>query len=621
MNPLQPDYQFAQDVDGQRILTFFSSALDAADQLGEAWPENAAELLEGLNEDLLRLDMLCQGNAALWEESFYTAQMENVRFTLEMIKAAIEKEDRACAASLAKYQLRCFLLELREEIYFWAYVHPWRERWGAYYQSEFAAHHRNEYLAQGCAAYEVSIFVAAKDKLEYTRQCVESIMRETDASKVNYELILINHGSRDDTQEYFASIPGAKRLHFKENVRMMMFSSALRVCEGKYAAFVSNDTVVTKDWLELLLRCIRSDPAIVSATPTTPNISNFQGTPESYRNMEEMARFAAEFNRHNPSKWERRARIMPVIALYDIERLNEIGFADRYFRTMEFWDDDFSLRARRAGYKQILCRDVFCHHYGSVTGGEAQVKESTLQMGRKLFVVKHGVDPWENGAYYDYPVCAQLQSIKKPQAGLWAEILGIDCGFGDTLLQIANLLRRNEIAAQIDSVTMQKQYVEDLKGISRIFFLAEDERRLLDCLFEGLAGRQYDYIYLSRPLEEYMDWRELLDRLCDRLAPGGTLLFSLSNALDIVNFQWFGALALPPGLERLNYLNPDMVGAHLKKRLAGVLTQQKRGWAPAELLSKLAKQVRGRGLSEEALIPILDTVGFQYFGTKEELPE
>jgi hypothetical protein len=34
----------------------------------------------------------------------------------------------------------------------------------------------------------------------------------------------------------------------------------------------------------------------------------------------------------------------------------------------------------------------------------------------------------------------------------------------------------------------------------------------------------------------------------------------------------------------------------------------------------LAKQVRGRGLSEEALIPILDTIGFQYFCTKAELP-
>lgn len=620
MNLPEHDYQFASDADGRKILALLSYALHAADDLEVASPENTANLFVRLKEALRQLDALCQSNAALKENSFYVAQMENIRFTLETIAAAIEKNDKAIAASLAKVQLRCFLLELREEIYFWAYVHPWRERWDAYYREEFAAHHRNETIAQGCAAYEVSIFVPAKDKLEYTRQCVESILRETDKTKVNYELILINHGSRDNTQEYFESIPGAKLLHFKENVRMLMFPSALRVCEGKYAAFVSNDTMVTKDWLELLLRCIRSDPKIVSATPTTPNISNFQATPESYQNMGEMARFAEEFNRHDPLKWERRARVMPVIALYDIEKLNVIGFADRYFRTMEFWDDDLSLRARRAGYKQVLCRDVFCHHYGSVTGGEAQIKENTLQMGRELFVKKHGVDPWENGAFYDYAAYTRLQSMKLPD-GLQAGILGIDCGFGDTPLQIANLLWKNKIDAQIDNVTLQRRYADDLKGVSRTFFLAEDELSLLKFLSAGLSGRQYDYIYLSQPLEGYMDWKELLDRLCDRLRPGGTLIFCLSNALDIVNFQWFGGLAFPPGRERLNYLNPDMVENHLKTRLTNVLRQQKRGWASAGLLTRLVKYVWNRGLPEEALIPILDTVGFLYFGTKKEFME
>ena len=616
----QLEYQFAKDAYGQSVLALFSSLLYAADQPVERWMENVPELLEQISGDLSRLDELCQVSSFLMEESFYTAQMENVRFTLEKIKSAAEKENGTGVASLVRYQLKSFLLELQEEIYFWSYVYPQRERWNEYYKSEFAAHHKNEYIAQGRDVYEVSIFVPAKDKLEYTRQCVESILRETDGSKISYKLILINHGSRDGTQEYFESIPGAKRLHFKENVRMMMFSTALRVCEGKYAVFVSNDTVLTKGWLELLLDCMRSDPDIVSVTPTTPNISNYQSIPESYRNMEEMARFAADFNRQDPSKWEQRVRIMPVIALYDIEKLNQIGFADRYFHTMEFWDDDFSLRARRAGYKQILCRDVFCHHYGSITGGEAQTKENTLQIGRKLFITKHGVDPWGNGAYYDYYICTQLKSIKLP-AVQEAEILGVDCGFGDTPLQIANILRNNGIAAQIDSVTAQKQYSGDLKSISRTLLLADDERGLLGCLFKDLSERQYDYIYISRPLEQYVEWRELLDCLSDLLKPGGILMLHLSNALDITNFQWFSALAFPAGRERLNYLNPDVVEAHLKSRLGGVFRQQRRGWASKGLLNDMVKQVRVPWLPEEALASLMDTVGFQYFGTKGGLTE
>lgn len=616
-NALQLEYQFARGADAQSMLALFSSALAAAGKLEEARAPNKMEWLSRLDEDLSRLDALYQGSAVLQQESFYAAQLENVRFTLKLIRNAIEKDEKAQAAALAKYQLRCFLLELREEIYFWAYVYPWRERWSVYYQTEFAPHHRNEYFTPDQSTYEVSIFVPAKDKLDYTRQCIDSIVRETDVSQINYELILINHGSTDGTQAYFESIAGAKCLHFKQNVRMIMFSSALRVCEGRYAAFVSNDTVVTKDWLELLLRCIRSDPAIASVTPTTPNISNFQATPETYGDLDGMARFAAGFNQHDPLKWEQRARIMPVIALYDIEKINRIGFTDRYFRTMEFWDDDFSLRARRAGYKQILCRDVFCHHYGSVTGREAQVTENTLETGRRLFVVKHDVDPWENGAYYDHLVCTQLESMKPP-AGGQAEILGVDCGFGDTLLQLANLLRRKQTVAQIDSITMQHQYADDLKTISRTALLADDEQSLLDQLATGFTGRQYNYIYLSRPLELYQNWREVLDRLCALLAPGGTVMVFISNALDSTNFQWFGSLAFPAGRERLNYLNPAIVKAHLQMRCASVWQQPKRGWASTELLAGLVKQIRVPWLPEEALIELMDSVGFQYFGTKEE---
>lgn len=69
---------------------------------------------------------------------------------------------------------------------------------------------------------------------------------------------------------------------------------------------------------------------------------------------------------------------------------------------MEFWDDDFSLRARRAGYKQLLCRDTYCYHFGSVTGKDAQLKENTLEKGRNLFLRKNHADAWGSGFCYDY---------------------------------------------------------------------------------------------------------------------------------------------------------------------------------------------------------------------------
>ena len=611
---MKKDYCFAQDAQGQEMLERFGRALDTARTLEEDWMTKKEELLKILYEELLWLESFGKSLPALRDSSF-AEQTENVRFTLECVKASLGSKE---VPGAVRWQLPCFLLELREELYFWAYVHPFPERWATYYREEFAAHHKNTFIEQGKDKYEVSIFVPAKDKLEYTRRCIESILAETDKADISYELILINHGSRDETQSYFESIPGAKLLHFKENVRMLMFSSALRVCEGRYMAFVSNDTVVTRDWLTLLHRCIQSDPSIISATPVTPNTSNFQSMPEAYGDMEEMARFAAGYNRHNPSEWEQRSRILPVIALYDIKKVNTIGFGDRYFRTMEFWDDDFSLRSRRAGYRQILCRRVFCHHYGSVTGREAQTKENTLQKGRELFLAKHGADPWENGAYYDYPVCTRLQGMELPIAQQ-ADVLGIDAGFGDTLLQIGNILRKGGKETRIDSVTTEKQYADDLRAISRFFYLAKDEKDILDWLNQESFDTGYDYIYLSRPLERYTGWQGLLDRLCAKLKPGGWILFYLSNALHAVNFQWLLALTFPPGLERLNYLNPGQVEAYLGQRLERVTMERTRGWTAASFLSHLANQVQCSGFSAEIATLMLDTVGFHYYARKKPL--
>lgn len=608
MQAVCPSYRFAADAQGQRLLKAFERMLEHA----RAWAAclEAESTPAAIARELDALEALCGNLPMLTEASLCLDQIQNVRFTLEKIREHLASGGEERAASLIAHQLPCFLLELREEIYFRAYVRPYPKRMRRYYRLEFADHHANACIARAETRYEVSIFVPAKDKLSYTRQCVESILRETGRLGIAYELILINHGSEDETQEYFESIPGAKVIQFQKNVRMMMLSCAFRLCEGRYVAFVSNDTVVTKDWLSLLLRCLKSDEAIISATPTTPNVSNLQGTREQYETMEEMAQFAAGFNRHDPLKWERRARIMPVIALYDGEKLNQVGLADRFYETMEFWDDDFSLRARRAGYKQMLCRDVFCHHAGSVTGKQSQVEEGSLNNGRKRFLEKNNVDPWGNGAFYDHRGIAQLRqgisALRSPAA-----LLGLDCGFGDTMLQIANVLRQNGLAVTVHGVTEQRAYWEDVRSVCEKSRLVQSEETLLDFLKEGF-GQQYDCIYLSLPLEHYAQWKKMLGLLHRRLKPGGVLMFTISHALNAVNYQWFSSLGFPITQERLCYLNPIAVERHLARLFGRITKTPVSGRIAAPFLKELAQRMQLKHMPEAQVEALLNTTAHQY---------
>lgn len=48
---------------------------------------------------------------------------------------------------------------------------------------------------------EATVFVVAYNRLEKTKRCVASILKYTGG--IDYELLLIDNGSEDDTLEYF----------------------------------------------------------------------------------------------------------------------------------------------------------------------------------------------------------------------------------------------------------------------------------------------------------------------------------------------------------------------------------------------------------------------------------
>jgi glycosyltransferase involved in cell wall biosynthesis len=48
----------------------------------------------------------------------------------------------------------------------------------------------------------VSIIIPVLNRLEFTRQCLERILRHT-SGRVPYEVIVVDNASSDGTQEYF----------------------------------------------------------------------------------------------------------------------------------------------------------------------------------------------------------------------------------------------------------------------------------------------------------------------------------------------------------------------------------------------------------------------------------
>ena len=502
-----------------RILELTDTACQASLELLERCTDRE---LEAAKELLLGLDAVAQAVSTAQEpflpqlEHAYTSEMLiNVQDTLEEIRHAIQANMLEQASMKTELQLLPFFRQLREAFYFWGLIYPDRERMERYYQEEFAEHYQNLYLKSGDQPrYRATVVVVAYNHLEMTRQCVESILKYTDFKKLNAQLILVDHGSTDGVRAYFESLGRGSVIHYKANMRGTMFCALPQVCNSEYYVHVANDTVVTKDWLEILLTCADSDPEIAAAVPATCNMSNLQAINVPSSDCDTVVGLAEAHNRSNSRLWSDRARVLPGIGLFRLSVLNEIGFWDPLFYTFDYMDDDFSLRARRRGYRQILCEDVMCYHRGSATVKDVQTKEDTLGEGRRLFLQKHGVDPWGPGFCYDL------------------------------------------------------RYLPDLKPHSEET-VCTTPCELLSTLEGCFPGHSFGILFLGRNLEQYPEPYQLLAALAQRMSPGGELVFSFSNPYFAVRLHQMLQFSIPDS--PLYLLHPEQVGEQAGKLFSGVI--------------------------------------------------
>ncbi len=414
--------------------------------------------------------------------------------------------------------------------------------------------------------YDVSILVLAYNKLEYTRCAVESLLAHTDFSRGNIQLVLLNNGSDDGTREYFESIPQAQVMNLRHNI-LGVFAYQ-HILEGKYFIGFSNDVVATPHWLEHLLACMESDDRIAMAVPTCneESIACFQGLPVSYPNtfegMEAMQVFAAKHNQLNQRVWEDRSQLMPFLAIMRSDIICLRIFDPRYTRG-EFIDDDMSTLLRRTGWRQILMKDTFMHHFGGVTLGAGRNKDTgnALDAMRRVYYEKWGVDAWESrGGFANMDVLWTQQHFRDDD-----RVLILAPGFGDLACSVVNAYRQHGCVPHMTAAVFDRRY---LKDTSYIF----DETRMISCVDDVKEdGHVYEIISTGRYLDELPSDEVIsaLECLYDCLSDGGRLILPVRNpscADAVISLLYEGGRSLYAGIDEVRR-TPVVSYRHLIKAL------------------------------------------------------
>lgn len=207
--------------------------------------------------------------------------------------------------------------------------------------------------------------MATRNGLELTKACLESIFRYTDDSDGEFELIFVDNGSSDGTQEYLQGIPNSKLIVNSENKGFAAANNqGLLAASGDYLLLLNNDVIVTENWLSGLLARLLADKTLAAVGPRACNVAPIQNVNPAYGNLEEMQLFAKEWRRTHLGTGFYSHRLIGFCLLFHRKLLDEIGGLDEQFYPGGYEDDDFCLRARIRGYRLWVADDVYIHHHG-----------------------------------------------------------------------------------------------------------------------------------------------------------------------------------------------------------------------------------------------------------------
>ena len=112
----------------------------------------------------------------------------------------------------------------------------------------------------------VSLVIPVYNQLDYTRQCLESIVRCTDQS---YELIIVDNASTDGTLEFLKDVTQPTIITNQDNLGCAKaWNQGVRASHGDVIGILNNDIVVTPGWLkDLVFYRTCSAPATALCVP------------------------------------------------------------------------------------------------------------------------------------------------------------------------------------------------------------------------------------------------------------------------------------------------------------------------------------------------------------------
>jgi GT2 family glycosyltransferase len=237
-------------------------------------------------------------------------------------------------------------------------------------EQDFAA--AGQLVAHGERLIQTSIVIPVFNKAEFTWQCLGSLVREIDFSRV--EIIIVDNASTDNTEAVLTRF--ADYIRVISNERNAGFVDACNqgaaVAKGQYLVFLNNDTTVLPGWLDHLVATAEESPSVgaVGSMFLYPDGSIQEAGAIVWQNGE------AHHYGWGASPDDRRYNFAREIdycsaasLLIKREIFESLGGFDRRFAPAYYEDADLCFGVRALGYKVIYQPASRLVHFEGGTAG------------------------------------------------------------------------------------------------------------------------------------------------------------------------------------------------------------------------------------------------------------
>jgi O-antigen biosynthesis protein len=250
----------------------------------------------------------------------------------------------------------------------------------------------------------VLVFIPVYNGLQSTLRCLKSVHETASSLATGFRVLIVHDASSNDAvgvaaalDQFALEASGAKfsvqvrhnaiNRGFTWNVNQAM--AALRADE--HLLLLNSDTIVTRGWLDEIMRTVNTDPKIGTVTPFSNNaticsLPDFQREwPVPDAAQRNLIAIALAENRVEPIDIPTGVGFCMLmtractdaVGRYDIENFPR-GYGE---------ENDFCMRASTAGFRNVLCANAYVAHEGGISFSEST--DALKKVGSERLLAKH----------------------------------------------------------------------------------------------------------------------------------------------------------------------------------------------------------------------------------------